>query len=185
MSVGHSGYAVLSQLAYRPNNLLYHYPSFGGREAFRQLCIKAPQGIPKIQWTRYLPHGLHSQWTEFLRSGGQAQLKFREVDALVADSAPFFDSPYCWTPVRPVSPQEAMELCGINGVLQPVQTRHLHDDHMQRSLAGNSFHPAVIRGILGTTEELTTWICQGAPDAWSPAPPSQVMAEWPNLLSKV
>ena len=35
-SVGHSGYAVLSQLAYRPNNLLYHYPTFGGKEAFRQ-----------------------------------------------------------------------------------------------------------------------------------------------------
>ena len=184
-SVGHSGYAVLSQLAYRPHNLLYHYPSFGGKEAFRQLCTNAPQGTPRIQWTRYLPHSLHSQWTEFLRSGGQSQLKFREVDALVADFAPFFDSPYCWTPFRPVSPQEAMELCGIQGVLQPVHTRHLYDDHMQRSLARNSFHPAVIRGILGTTNELHGWICQGTSDPWSPAPPSQVMAEWPTLLNTV
>ena len=47
-----------------------------------------------------------------------------------------------------------MELCGIAGVLQPVKTRHLYDDQMQRSRAGNSFHPAVIRGILDISHEL-------------------------------
>ena len=85
-------------------------------------------------------------------------------------------------PFRIITAAEALAVCGIADELNPNRTVHLYDEVMQRSLAGNSFHPKVIQGLLGTSAEVRQWLCSPDATTWRPATPTEVVEAWPVLL---
>lgn len=57
----------LSWSSYHPASLLYHYPTFGGKEAFARTCNLRQTNVPlRIKWDRYIPHTYIKQWVRFL-----------------------------------------------------------------------------------------------------------------------
>ena len=127
----------------------------------------------------------HAAWQAFLRESRAAIVSYRKVDELIADFAPVFASPYQRLPFRTVTASEALAVCGIADELTPNRTSHLYGEVMQRSLAGNSFHPRVIQGLLGTSAEVRQWLCSSGSTSWRPAAPSEVLQAWPSLLRKI
>jgi hypothetical protein len=79
-----NGVPVLSHLAYRPCNLLYHYPTFGGPDNFKRLCATNPD-LPNIPWEQFLPVTVHAAWQAFLRESRAVIVSYRKVDELIAD----------------------------------------------------------------------------------------------------
>ena len=153
----HTDVCVLSHLAYRPNSLLYHYSTFGGKEAFTRLCHHAGQvQIPHINWDLFLPYSVQAAWASFLALLAKANgADLRLMDQRITVFAPVFSCPYIQLPFRPA---EAL-FCGISEVVR-------------RNLAGNSFHPAVIASILGPPEALRAWLTSDDTPAHHPQPPA-------------
>ena len=155
----------------------------------------SPDGIPAIPWEQYLPHAQLSAWMEFLQMGHQHQLSawmeflqmghqhktYRQVDSLIEIFGPAFESPHIALAFRVLTPDECVAECGLQGCFEVTETKHLVDDPFRLGVAGNSFHPLIIQGLvepLGADPSLT------ASAFWQPRSPAKVRQAYDKLCEE-
>lgn len=123
-------------------------------------------------WSDLLPATLHPPWRALLKhwasSSAQGSSSKGKVDALdqaVAQLFPFFHSDARTAAVRLPTDRESLTLCGISDVVPPTLCNGAPvPSALQRSLAGNSFHPAAILSVLGGEEALRAFVFERVAD---------------------
>ncbi len=147
------GSAILTANAYRPQSLLYHYKSFGGKNRLSLLVNES--GHPRIEWARYMPEAAAKAWLAYVDQVKRGKTTYEVLDPLVPQFADAmagektqgaYPSSLVNPPFRVPNLSEMLRDTGFNSWFADGSNL---TEHQVIDAVGNCFVPSILASQLG------------------------------------
>ncbi len=186
------GSAILTANAYRPQSLLYHYKSFGGKNRLSLLVNES--GFPRIEWAQFMPESTTNAWLAYVDLVKRGKNTYDVLDPLVPQFADAlagektqggYPSSLVNPPFRVPNLTEMLSDTGLNSWFAD---RNSLTEHQVIDAVGNCFVPSILASQLGGMPiKKLLQVLDGAEGCamWQILPWDAFHKHWYDMLDKV